>query len=116
MASATVLDEAVKRPKGFSLDAYLASGAAQFGSGEIITLKARVDENLARLLDETPLSKDQKITTRAGVRTLSASVHDSWQLHFWLLSQGAAITVVKPAALRRRMISCLEETLGNYRA
>jgi predicted DNA-binding transcriptional regulator YafY len=116
MASVTVLEEAVKRPKGYSLDAFIDSGAAQFGSGEVITLKARVDDNLARLLEETPLAKDQKITRRAGIHTLTASVHDSWQLHFWILSQGAAITVIQPVALRSRIVSCLEETLGNYRA
>jgi predicted DNA-binding transcriptional regulator YafY len=116
MASATVLEEAVKRPKGYSLDAFIESGAAQFGSGEIITFKARVSDDLARLLEETPLAKDQKITRRAGVHTLTATVPDSWQLHFWIRSQGPAITVLKPVALRTRIVSCLEETLGNYRA
>lgn len=114
MSSATVLEDPVKRPKGFSLDAYLASGAAQFGGSEVLTLKARVDGNLARLLEETPISKDQKIAVRAGVHTLTASVYDSWQLHFWLLSQGPSITVLKPVALRKRIVSCLEEALGNY--
>ena len=111
-----MLDEPVKRPKGYSLDAFIDSGAAQFGSGETITLKARVSDDLARLLEETPISKDQKITRRSGVHTLTATVHDSWQLHFWLLSQGAAITVEKPVALRKRIVSCLEETLANYQA
>lgn len=114
MASATVLDEPVKRPKGYSLDAFIDSGAAQFGSGETITLKARVDDNLARLLEETPISKDQKITRRSGVHTLTAIVPDSWQLHFWIRSQGSAITVVKPVSLRKSIIASLKETLGNY--
>jgi predicted DNA-binding transcriptional regulator YafY len=114
MASATVLDEPVKRPKGYSLDAFIDSGAAQFGSGETIILKARVSDDLARLLEETPISKDQKITRRSGVHTLTATVPDSWQLHFWIRSQGPAITVVKPVALRKSIIASLKETLGNY--
>ena len=114
MASATVLDESVKLPKGYSLDAFIASGAAQFGSGEIIPLNARVSEDLARLLEETPLSKDQKITTRSGVHTLTATVPNSWQLQFWIRSQGPAIAVVEPAALRKSIIASLKETLANY--
>jgi predicted DNA-binding transcriptional regulator YafY len=114
MASATVLDEAVKRPKGYSLDAFIDSGAAQFGSGETIILKARVSDALARLLEETPISKDQKITRRSGVHILTATVPDSWQLHFWIRSQGPAITVVKPATLRKSIIASLKETLANY--
>ncbi len=116
IASATVLDEAVKRPKGYSLDAFIDSGGAQFGSGETIILKAWVSADLARLLEETPISKDQKITRRSGVHTLVATVPDSWQLHFWIRSQGPAITVVKPVPLRKSIIASLKETLGNYGA
>jgi predicted DNA-binding transcriptional regulator YafY len=115
MASALVLEDPAKRPKGFSLDSYLAGGGAQFATGNAIVLKARVTDELARLLDETPISTDQKITTRSGVQTLTATVQESWQLHFWILSQGAAITVLKPTSLRKHIIARLEETLGNYK-
>lgn len=115
VASANVLDERVKRPKGFSLDAYLASGAAQFGTGKLITLKARINEDLARLLSETPISEDQKITKRSDINTLTASVTDSWQLHFWIHSQCQAITVIKPVALRKQVIAALESSLNQYR-
>jgi predicted DNA-binding transcriptional regulator YafY len=116
IASATVLEEPAKRPKGYSLDAFLASGGAQFANGESITLKARVSDELARLLEETPLSKDQKITTRAGVHTLTATVQESWNLHFWILSQGASIAVLKPVSLRKQIIAAHENALGNYRS
>lgn len=115
-ASATVLDEPAQRHKGFSLDTFLASGAAQFGTGSTIALKARVADDLARLLEETPISKDQKITTRSGVHTLTATVMESWQLHFWLRSQGPGITVLKPAALRNEIIAALEKTLACYKS
>jgi predicted DNA-binding transcriptional regulator YafY len=116
MASATVLDESVKRPKGYSLDAFIDSGAAQFGSGKAIVLKARVDPtDLARLLEETPLSKDQKITiARASTRSPPPCT-DSWQLHFWILSQGPAITVMQPVALRKKIIAALESNLNQYK-
>ncbi len=115
IASATVLDEPALRLKGFSLDAFLATGAAQFGSGGAIVLKARVSDDLTRLLDETPISKDQKITTRTGVHTITATVMESWQLHFWILSQGPAITVLKPVALRKQVIASLESSLSQYK-
>ena len=114
MTSASVLEDPAKRPKGFSLDTYLAGGGAQFGTGNAIVIKAHVTDELARLLDETPISTDQKITTRAGVHTLSATVRESWQLDFWILSQGAAITVLKPVALRKHIIASLKNTLANY--
>lgn len=114
MTSASVLEDPAKRPKGFSLDTYLAGGGAQFCTGNAIVIKARVTDELARLLDETPISTDQKITTRAGVHTLSATVRESWQLDFWILSQGAAITVLKPVALRKHIIASLKNTLANY--
>ena len=113
MTSASVLEDSAKRPKGFSLDTYLAGGGAQFGTGNAIVIKARVTDELARLLDETPISTDQKITTRAGVHTLSATVRESWQLDFWILSQGAAITMLKPVALRKHIIASLKNTLAN---
>ena len=116
IASATVLEEPAKRPKSFSLDVFLAGGGAQFANGESITLKARVSDELARLLEETPLSKDQKITTRAGVHTLTATVQESWNLHFWILSQGASIAVLKPVSLRKQIIAAHENALGNYRS
>ena len=115
VASATVLEEPSKRPKGFSLDAYLEGGAAQFCNGSSIILKARVSDELFRLLDETPMSKDQKITTRSDVHTLTATVQESWQLRFWLLSQGPAITVLKPVALRKEIIAALESSLSHYK-
>ncbi len=115
IASATVLDDPALRPKGFSLDSFLAGGGAQFGSGGVIVLKARISDNLARLLEETPISKDQKIATRSGVQTLTATVQESWQLHFWILSQGPSITVLKPVALRKEIIAALESSLSHYK-
>lgn len=101
------LAETAKRPSGFSLDEFLAKSGGQFGDGKMISLKANLTENLAEILRETPLSSDQKITTRAGKITLTATVKDSWQLNFWILSQGAYITVLKPVLLRKSIISQL---------
>lgn len=115
IASATVLDEPAIRPQGFTLNSFLASGGAQFGNGGVIVLKGRVSSDLARLLEETPISTNQKIASRLGVLTLTATVQESWQLHFWIRSQGSAITVLKPVSLRKEIIAALESSLSHYK-
>ncbi len=114
--SAELLAASAKIPRGFVLDEFLAAGGAQFGHGATITLKATVTDELATILRETPLATSQTLVTRDGTNTLTATVKDSWQLGFWLLSQGPAITVLKPATLRKRMIALLTQTLAGYEA
>ena len=92
-------DQEAKRPQGFDIDAYLARGALHFGSESQIALRARVGTYLARVLSETPLSNDQVL---AG-DLLTATVNDTWQLRWWILSQGAGIEVLEPKSLREEI-------------
>ncbi|WP_027477299.1 helix-turn-helix transcriptional regulator [Curvibacter gracilis] len=98
------------RPPGFNVDDYLADGALQFGSHGLIQLRAKVSAELAHHLGETALSADQGI--EGGV--LSATVPDTWQLSWWLLSQGPQIEVLEPASLRQRIHQSLEQALAAY--
>ncbi|MBN8776999.1 helix-turn-helix transcriptional regulator, partial [Thiomonas arsenitoxydans] len=96
-----VLEAPVHPPPGFDLEAYMASGALQFGSGKPLKLRLRLTESLAALLQETPMTLDQTLSTaRGGVRTLRATVPDTWQLHWWLLSHADEVVVQAPKALR----------------
>lgn len=106
--------ESAKRPKSFKLAQYVDEGALQFGKGQVLKLVARIDESLAKHLTETPLSANQKIKPLDGGFELSASVVDSWQLHWWILSQGGAIEVLSPPALRERIVSSLQAALNLY--
>lgn len=106
--------ETSKCPKGFKLSQYVDEGALQFGNGQILKLVAMIDEVLAKHLTETPLSATQKIKPLDGVFELSASVVDSWQLHWWILSQGAAIKVLMPVALKERVRDAHRAALKNY--
>lgn len=106
--------ESAKRPKSFKLAQYVDEGALQFGNGQVLKLAARIDERLAKHLTETPLSANQKIKPIDGGFELSASVVDSWQLHWWVLSQGGAIEVLSPPALRERIVSSLKAALNLY--
>lgn len=85
---AEVTDDSVQRPQGFSLDAYIAQGGLHLGSGEPIRLEARVEEWLADILTETLLSADQSLENSGQEIFLSATIHNTWQLHWWILSQG----------------------------
>ena len=107
-------DQLAMRPTSFSLDTFLAEGGGQFGDGKTISLKAHLTDNLAAILGETPISTDQKITTRAGNNTLTATVKNSWQLHFWICSQGPFITVLQPASLRKEIVAKLQDAVANY--
>ncbi len=103
-----------KRPKGFKLSQYVGEGALQFGKGQVLKLVALIDESLAKHLTETPLSANQKMKPLDGGFEISASVVDSWQLHWWILSQGGAIEVLSPPALRERIVSSLQAALKRY--
>ncbi|MBL9160695.1 MAG: WYL domain-containing protein [Verrucomicrobiales bacterium] len=115
IASAEALETPARRPEGFTLDDFLERGGGQFGEGRVITLKAGVSESLSRILEETPMSKDQRIAKGKDGLRLSATVFDSWQLRFWILSQGAEIVVNQPAALRREIMATVEEVGAAYR-
>jgi predicted DNA-binding transcriptional regulator YafY len=106
--------EKAKRPKGFKLAQYVDAGAMQFGSGAVVKLQAKITDELAKRLTETPLSENQRIKQKDGETILAASVLDGWQLDWWLLSQGAAITVLAPVELRQRIRDALFNTLKKY--
>ena len=112
--SADLREDKVICPRGFTLKDYLRTGALQFGSGELIKLKARVSMQLAGYLAETWLSADQTMTSKGDVVTLSATVQNTWQLHFWILSQGAKITVLQPKSLRESIRTALTDAVANY--
>lgn len=115
---ATRLPDAARRPAGFSLDDYLATGAGQFATndpGREIRLRARIDADLARILEETALSKDMRLRPDGDDYLLTATVADTWQLRWWILSQGARIEVLKPKALRRSIATEIAELHQIYR-
>ena len=115
MMSQKIIKEPARVIDGFSLDDYLAKGEFQFGSGAQIKLQATLTSELAYYIQECRLSEDQVIKQLAdGRQRLTATVADSWQLAFWILSQGAEIVVEKPAHLRANIQAQLQEALKGY--
>ena len=102
-------------PNGnFDIDAFIRSGGMQFGRGETICMEARVKPWLAEILGETPLSPDQTIEEGANGPRLTATVLNTPELAWWILSLGPGIEITQPAELRDRIISRLSETLRLY--
>ena len=101
-------------PKGFSLKNYIASDALQFGNNCSIGLKAEIWDGLAKILRETPLSADQQIEEFDGAFRLTATITDSWQLRWWIMSQGDGIEVIGPVTLRDEIASKLQIAAKQY--
>lgn len=101
-------------PEGFKLDDYINKGIVQFGNGELIELNAYINKELALYLQETPLSRNQRIVADDNKYLLSATILDSWQLHWWILSQGAGIEILKPNALRDYIWSTHKQAAKQY--
>ena len=108
------LHERCLRPVDFDIDTYLSEGGLQFGARSAITLEMRVSPSLADYLRESPLNEDQKIETGDGFAVISVVIPDTWQLRWWILSQGAEIQILSPADLRADVISALTQSLKNY--
>ncbi len=109
-----ILDTKSKTPKKWSLDEYIASDAMQFGDCEEIAFKANISETLATYLEESAISKDQKIRYIDGSWQITATLKNSWQLWLWIRSQGFELEVLSPQFLRDDLIASLKASLARY--
>lgn len=101
-----ILDEAVQAPEGFELDRELERGLADFGGAkEPILLEMIVTKEFAKILEESPLAlrgippkSNQTISAQGdGLAIVRATVNDSWQLKWWMLSNSNNIVdVISP--------------------
>ncbi|MHB8472331.1 MAG: helix-turn-helix transcriptional regulator [Gammaproteobacteria bacterium] len=109
-----ITEAPIVRPKGFNIDTYIAKGNLQFGNGKTLKLKASIDEDLAAHLAETPLSEDVRIVERDEDYLLTATVADSLQLRWWLLSWGSAVEVLGPKGLRGEISGRVRDMYSVY--
>lgn len=117
LSSAQVLEaKPAHAPDGFTLAQYLQSGALQFSDGNSFALEVKINDDLAMHLRETPLSDDQTITAGEQWHKLTATVMDSWQLHWWILSQGEQIEIIAPTTLRAEIKQRLQQALQHYQS
>ena len=112
----TLMPTATQGLKDFNLQAYLSTDALQFGKTEKIAFQAWLSEKQARLLRETPLSADMALTDLGnsnGYR-VTATISDSWQLQWWILSLGDALVVEMPLNLREQIAQKLRNAAAGY--
>lgn len=104
ITEATLRDEPVIRPAGFTLDSYIDQGVLHTSPAQTLKLVLRADMTMANILRETPLAEDQIIDAPLGETALiRATVQHTWQLEWWLLSMAGQIVVQEPLALRERI-------------
>lgn len=112
--SAELTTEACVVPEGFTLERYIDSGAMAFGIPKTIRLKAWITRDLARLLSETPLSEDMTLEEAGEGKVLTATVTDSWQLHWWALSHAGSLVILDPPSLKQAIRERLERAGEMY--
>ena len=116
ITGARIIDQPAVLDPGFSIDSYLQQNSFQIvQGGGTVSLELHIDPQLARYLFEAPISDDQEITdTIDGSKRLQATVPDSAQLRTWLLSLGAAATVLSPPDLRSELKQHIVEMTQSY--
>jgi hypothetical protein len=86
-----------KRPVGFDLKKYDEEGRFGFGQGKLIRLTFPIEKDAGRHLLESPLSKDQHVSELRKHFEVTATVHDSLILDWWLRGFGKAVTRISKA-------------------
>ncbi|MCB9539255.1 MAG: WYL domain-containing protein [Myxococcales bacterium] len=116
--AARLLDLRFERPDDFDLDTYIAGGSLGYRlDPSPIDLVLRLAPEIAPAVIEAPLSIDQRVTTEPdGQVRVEARVMETMELFGWLLSQGALLEVVSPAALRSWVAETAEAVARRHRA
>lgn len=100
-----VLNEVINPNPNFNIDHYVRQGHMKWlvNDGEVIQVKLRVYGDLINILQETPISEDQKtesIPECDGSNLVTATLPNTVELRRWILSQGDELEVLEPLALR----------------
>lgn len=104
MLSATMLDARASRPAGFNPERDVERSQGMGGGGEPLRLVARFWKRAGLHLLETRLAADQVVQDEGADHfRLTATVNDTAQLRWWLLSFGSKVEVLEPAGLREEM-------------
>lgn len=105
ITQATLSTEAYCKLEAFDVQHYIDSGGfgyAEDGVEKWVTLRARIDQDAARMLSETPLSEQQELSTvdAEGWIELTAVVPNDQQTLWWLQGFGARFDVLEPQEWR----------------
>ena len=95
-----------------------SSGRVECGVHGAVTIQLEllIDEKMYQRLNENWLSPQQHLQPYDTERWhLSCELHLSQGLRLWILSQGASVEVLKPAALREEILAEIEQMSALYR-
>ena len=98
--------------KEFDIDEYLGQGAFGYRLGnEDIELVAKIGPEIAWLLSETPVSKEQSISLpdEDGKVILTAIVPNDLQTQWWIMAFGADIEVIEPIDWRNHIKKLIDK-------
>lgn len=107
-------NKAFRPLNSFDLNEYINHGGFSYQQSLArVCLKARVKNEIAWLLSETPLSLEQDLSQAdEGWYWLKANVPDDQQTLWWIQGYGAAIDVHEPKQWREHMHQQAREVLG----
>lgn len=106
MSAPELLKTPSSEVEGFDLDRYIREERQfEFPQGPPIEVELRVSDWLINHLRERHLSESQTIVPIRGSEDcrVTALVHDTLPLQWWLLSLGSYVEVLKPLSLRRKI-------------
>ena len=117
LSNPTVLAEAVRRPRGFSLSRHLDETeefSSEPGAGKL-KLRAAFQPEAFGQLGDAKLASDHRTTMRRDGRILvEATVADSAELRTWLMGFGAMVEVLSPKRLRNEFTAHAEALHAAY--
>ena len=115
LKSACVLDEAATTPSGFDLDKYIEQGEFGWPLGMKIRLEAIFSKGAAKTFSETPISTDQTLRQlEDGQFRMTATVLETMELKWWLMSFGPEVEVVAPKKLRVALRDAIRQSAKRY--
>lgn len=120
MRDAIQLDVEVEHLEECDLQRFIDEGGMGFdltggGSYQPIRLKAIFDPITANHLSESRLSDDQVVTKLDDDHyEITATVRETEQLYWWLLSFGSRVEVLEPPALRAKIIDTVKALAEKY--
>lgn len=108
----------LREPDGFELRRYIEN-ERQFDwpAGRQVKLKLRLNLGVQTFFEERPLSRDQQVKRAKGDHgaQLTATVHDTMSMRWWLMSFGASVEVLAPKSLRGAMAVSLDKAARQYK-
>lgn len=112
--SAELLIDSAIIPADFDLDMEIAKGRLSFGDGEMIELIIELNHEVGEYFLETPISENQTYTESNKLITITATVADTPQLLWWILSLGDGVKVVEPFKLKNKLIREINRMFSKY--